>query len=188
MRPRALLALLVAFAVQAGFAQSLMYGVEGKIAVVLLPEVKKELKLTRDQEKAITKAMEEETNSFSSLSVNREYLTIGLDEKITPILDEKQAQRLEELWFQRNGRLILRLQVVAARFKIEQEVHAKIQAIARATDAKILEQLQMNRGRSLPKEIRALKDAASNEIAALLTPEQESAWQSANGRPFKFKE
>jgi len=188
MRSRAILSLLVAFAVQAGFAQYVMYGVEGKIAVVLLPEVKKELKLTRDQEKAITKVMEDEVNSFSSLSVNREYLTVDLDEKIAPILDEQQAQRLEELWFQRNGRLILRLPVVAERFKIEPDVHAKLQAIARATDAKILDRLQKNRGRSLPKEVRALKDAASNEIAALLTPEQESAWQSANGKPFKFKE
>ena len=174
---------LLALASAAAFSQNLPYGVNGKIGLLAQPKVKKELKITKDQDKAVQKMLADPASFGTSL--NMEYMTKDADAKLVDVLEPAQSARLQELWFQDNDLLVLRLPEVGAMFSLSEDVQSKVTEIAKQADADKLAIFQKPTNSS-EKKLKEIKAAAVLKIKELLTAEQQAAWTLALGKPFKF--
>lgn len=158
-------------------------GVSGKVTLVAQPKVKKELKITRDQDKKIQAVLADPATFGTSL--NMVYMTEAADTMLEELLEPEQKLRLNGLWYQQNGELVLRLPAVAESFHISDEQAAAIESIAKECDDASMALFQKP-GRDTQKKVTELKAAASAKIHSLLTTEQAEAWKLALGKPFKF--
>ncbi len=120
--------------------------------------------------------------------------------KIKEVLTPEQLKRLAELDLQFRGPLALGNPRVAAEVKLSSERRAPITALAQEAQRKMAEatvdalkegkniqQERKNRLSPLRKKTDQAKVEASEKILALLSPEEMARWESAQGKPFRFR-
>lgn len=186
---RALIASFVWFAVVATVcAQGTtnLFGIQSKTVLIGRPEVKKEIGLTRDQEKALRDLLRESGAAQISVGASIEYPLRAIDLKIEGLLDSAQKSRLHALFLQANGECALRLQEEAKRLGLDDERHRQIREIAQRADADCLERLQKSQGRINTREFESIRTAANAKIRQMLSAEQLDQWKRQLGAEFKF--
>lgn len=165
------------------------FGVEGKFALVVMPSVKKELKITKEQDKALADLMKEmQSNPQKFVSgFDMTYMLKGVDEKVDAILTEKQRLRMKELWYRLNGPMILRLSGPAEEIGLNDDQRAQIGSLCSEADSKIMQAIQQgSRQTKFPEKLREVRTTYGKQVLDRLTPDQKEAWKKALGKDFKF--
>ena len=122
------------------------------------------------------------------------------EEKIEEVLTPEQLKRLAELDLQFRGPLALGDPKVAEAVKLAPEKRAPITTLAQEAQRKMAEvkveairegkniqQESKNRLSPLRKKTDKAKAEASEKILAMLSPEENTRWETAQGKPFLFR-
>jgi hypothetical protein len=210
-----MLLILVSLAVAAS-AQGPFGRGGGSSAMLLgIPEVQKELNLNDDQTKQITTlltdAREKMRASFGQVNFQElqtlsaderekrigemrkkfEESAKGIDEKLGTILEAKQAQRLKELQYQRDGANALTRDDVAKKIGLSPDQAAKIKKILEGARPAMgaFGPNQSNEDRqAMFQKMRAQFEKAQKECFAVLNDDQMLDWTNLCGKTFKFPE
>lgn len=175
----------------ASFAQRVTspMGLTGKIMLVSMKEVKKEIHFTGEQDKKLQAAMKDMQNNPAAMGMpDMHYMTRGMDAKLVEILDVAQNKRLEELFLQFNGPLALSEKEVVEQLALSDDVMAKAKDIIKQHDKDAMSVLMgSQKAKSFDsKKMEELDKQANEQLLALLTPMQLDSWKSMQGEPFKF--
>jgi hypothetical protein len=176
-------------------------------ALLRIPEVRQELKLTDDQQKQVEEALgsrrggqgfnredfqnlsqEERQKRFAELREQAEKASKETDEKIAKILDESQQKRLGELRLQREGINALRRKEVAEKLGLSDEQQQKIRKIQEESRPELgnFRNLSDDERREAFTKMREQREKADKDTLAVLTDEQQSKWNEMKGKEFDF--
>lgn len=182
-------ALLLALVVSS-FAQMMPMGLTGKMMLVAMPEVKKELKITKEQDKKIKETIEQFRTdpTLTKTLPDMHYTTREMDKKVVEHLDEAQRARLLELFIQENGYICLTEKEVSEPLALPKETQEKAEEIIDKLMSDVMASLMESQkeGKIDMKAIDGFKKQAQADIKALMSPEQEERWKAMQGKPFKF--
>lgn len=186
---RALTALCLMIVASMVWAQRSPTGTTSRTMLTMMPDVKKELRVTKDQDKKIMAAMKEmeqkAMNGQVQIDLSDPMASFDID--MGPILDDAQKVRLEGLYAQYNGGFALADPKFVAALAINEETLAKIKEI-KSTAARELPQMLMNaRSASAAKEADKKREEFSLQMLAFLTDEQKAKFESMKGKAFRFK-
>lgn len=186
---RVLTALCLIIVASTVWAQRSPTGTTSRTMLAMMPDVRKELKVTKDQDKKIQAAMKEvqEKAMNGQVQIDLSDPMGSFDIDMGPILDDTQKVRLEELYAQYNGGFALADPKFVTALAINEETLAKIKAV-KSTAARELPQMLMNaRSASAAKEADKKREEFSLQMLALLTDEQKAKFETMKGKAFKFK-
>lgn len=165
-------------------------GITGKIQLISYPSIKKELKVTKDQDKQIQSMLTslQASGAAGFSSFNPVYISKEIDTKLDELLTDVQRARLKELWYQANGFFMLRLPGPAEEIHLEAEAAAKVIAICEAHDEEVTELMMQSQrnGSKLKGMLEAKRKEYQSKVEALLNEDQKKAWTGLLGKPFKF--
>ena len=184
------LAIAALFLVVAASAQKSPFGLQGRTMLVISPDTKKELKITKEQDKRVQeamKAMQQSLQSAGSISFDLFNPLAALDSKLPEILDDEQEKRLEELFIQANGGFALADAKVADALSLTDEQKSSVKAIKSESMSELMRGMQAARSTSSVKELEKKQGEYSEKMLALLQPEQKQKLETMKGKPFKFK-
>lgn len=164
-------------------------GLTGKIVLLGLNEVKREVRLTSDQDKKVQKLFKSAQEDFASLGLpDMHYMTRGLDKKLDQILESAQLQRLGELFLQVNGLLTLSEADVCSSLGISDTTKSEVQKLIKQHDREAMSKLMdVQKTRKLDKKKLDESIKKINEsLNLLLTDDERTKWKVLQGKPFKF--
>ena len=162
-------------------------GLTGKTMLLAANEVKKELKLTKDQEKQIQGMMNDaQKNPAKYASMDMTYMTRGMDKEVVTFLTVEQNARLNELFWQFNGLFALSEPELCTALSLSEEVRAQAQTLVRAYNKATTDEFISSKGRPDKKKLETLKSEAVKSLEGLLTPSDLDKWKEVQGKPFKF--
>lgn len=165
-------------------------GITGKTQLISYPSIKKELKVTKDQEKQTQSMLTSlQTSGAAGFgSFDAVYIYKEIDAKLDELLTEVQRARMKELWYQANGYFMLRLPGPEAEIHLDSETAAKVIAICESHDEEVAELLAeaQRHASKLKGMMEAKRKEYQSKVEALLSVEQKDAWTSLLGKPFKF--
>ncbi|MCE9559027.1 MAG: hypothetical protein K8R88_08760 [Armatimonadetes bacterium] len=182
----ALLFIFLSLSITAG-AQLMPMGLTGAMMLLAMPEVKKEVRLTKAQEKQIqeiTKELEKNPGQFGMFDMH--YLTRPIDLKVVSILEPPQSARIRELFWQFNGLLALSETDLCEALGLSDSVKSSAKALIKTHDKVVMDEMMARKGKFDKKALKALGEKTALALEALLTPEQVETWKTLQGKPFKF--
>lgn len=176
-------------------------------ALLMIPEVQKELKLTDEQQTELKKftdpaAMRERMQQwgpkFQEAQGDREKMQAlfremqaETEKELAKALKPEQMKRLKELVLQRGGALAAaRDKELAGKLKLTDEQVSKLTKIQEELDADLRE-LRGPGGGGPPdsetqKKMAAARKEAMTKAMGVLTDEQRKSWEEMIGKPFEF--
>lgn len=179
-----LLALMVA-SVQFASAQMPMLGPDPKMMVLTQPEVRKDIKVTKEQSKQIEEIMKEASKADPSMGGNPMSMFGELDAKVVAVLTPEQQVRLTQLWIQYDGPVVLEDKAIAEELKLTDEQKSKVKELWDVYQNQFLE--KMRSGPMGIKAMKAVRKTTNEATLALLTPEQQKAFTDMQGKELKFR-
>jgi len=166
-----------------------MLGVQGRFGIAMMPEAKKELKLTKDQEKKMQEAVKELDASTHGGALPSGFDLMNpmsaLDPKIDEILDETQKKRMEEMFLWVNGGYALLDARSAAALELTDEQKTAAKEIDAERRKEMMDSLRA--GASGYKAIKKKTEECGVKLFALLTPDQVKKFDELKGKQFKFR-
>jgi hypothetical protein len=184
---------LMALAALAGMAlaQRPSFASSSRTFLAMMPDVRKEIKLTKDQDKKIQEALKEMERKLQAGTLPPGFNIMdpmaGFDIDLEPILDEAQRARLDELFVQANGGFALDDKVVSAKLGLTDEQKSAIRSRKAEATGEIAEKMMQVRSPGAMKEIEKMRGAHDAALLEMLTPEQKATLETLKGKPFKFK-
>ncbi|MBI3469584.1 MAG: hypothetical protein HY000_41820 [Planctomycetes bacterium] len=189
-------------------------GGQGSGAMLLAtPDVRKELGTSEEQNKKIDDLLadlqeqmresfgnfqdiqnlsqEERQKRFDETRKKGEEIGKKADEKLSKILEPKQADRLKQLRLQREGAGAFNREEIAKELgltKDQQDKIRKIQETARPQGGGGFQNLSDEERRELLTKMREQREKAQKDIFAVLTEVQTKKWSEMKGKEFKFPE
>lgn len=178
----------------------------GPLGLLMMPEVRTELKVTDEQQQKLRTAMEGlrpegggQRGGFGNLSEEEraemrkrmEELQKKTDEAMKSVLSEEQITRLRQLDIQRQGAQALGRPDVAEKLGLTDEQKTKMREIQEAARpdfsafGNLREASQEEREKAMA-EMRAKREKADADVMALLDAEQKAIWESLVGEKFNF--
>ena len=175
----------------AALGQQMPIGTTPRMMLAMSPDVKKEIKLTKDQEKKILTAMQDFAKSAQSgqfgAGFNMANPMAAMDPLLEPILNDAQKQRLEELFIQLNGGYALTDPKVAAALELADGQKEQVEAIDKEATEELTGMLSSVKSNKDLKAAKAKHKEFGEKIRALLTAEQAAKFVAMQGKAFKFK-
>lgn len=160
-----------------------------KFIIATTPDSKKELKITKEQDKKLQELLKGgPTGGFGGQAMGSGEMFAPFDKELPTILDTDQMKRLTELWIQREGPLVLSADEVAKPLELSDEQRAAIRSFYDAYIEKM--GAQMEKGISSRGDINKIKKQqaeAEKAVLAVLTPDQAAKFEAMKGKKFKFK-
>jgi hypothetical protein len=156
-----------------------------KSAVVTMPEVQKDLKLSGDQKKQIQAAMKDMGNG--GMTGDMASMNDNMDAKMLTGLTPDQLARLTEIWMQYEGPRVLQDKTVADNLKLTDDQRATIKDIWSQYGDSMLASMQKVRSQSGMNAIKKMKKDADAATLALLTDGQVKAFTEMQGKKIKFR-
>ena len=157
--------------------------------IAMMPEAKKELKLTKDQEKKMNQAVNEMGDSANGGALPAGFDMMNpmasLDPKLDDILDETQKKRMEEMFLWVNGGYALLDAKVATALELTDEQKAAAKALESERKKEMMSLLAA--GASGYKSIKKNAEECGVKLLALLTPDQAKKFEELKGKQFKFR-
>lgn len=182
-----ILALLVLLTSQIGFSPAAM--MTSPCLCVQNPDVKKELKLNRDQGKKIDGVLkeinEEMKNAQKSMALAgmKAAMEAG-DAKVWEILDDTQDQRLRELILQMKGAMALTEEATSKELGLSEEQVAKIKELKSKASKDWMGHMQAG-SQSGMKKGKDVMDQLEKDAVAVLTTEQQAKYTKMLGKIVK---
>lgn len=170
-------------------AQKMPVGVTGRAMILMAPDVKKEIRITKDQDKQIQKAIKDLSDAAKGggLSFDLTNPMAALDPALDSILNDDQKKRLDELFVQSNGGFALLDKKVAAPLQLTEEQLTKLTALSGQANSEAMNAFQHARSAGSFKAIQKKHDEFGLQMKGVLTPEQAAKFETMQGKPFKFK-
>ena len=170
-------------------AQRSMIGATSRLMLTMSPDVKKELKVTKDQDKKIQEAMKvmqaELQSGSRQIDLSDPMGSMDLD--LTPILDPAQRTRLEELYLQANSGYALADPKVAAALALTDEQKEKAATAKSEATTELMKLMGEMRSNSAVKALKKRQLELGDKMLEILTAEQKTKLETLKGKPFKFK-
>lgn len=155
--------------------------------VVMLPEVQKELKITKDQQKQIQAAMTTMSQGANPNMPDMTSMMANMDAQTLAPLNPDQVARLNDLWMQYEGPRVVQDKAVADKLQLTADQKSKIAAIWDGYQQTAMDTMQhMHAGSTMNGVKKALKEA-NEATLALLAPDQMKTLTEMQGKPFKFR-
>lgn len=163
-------------------------GCTSRTMLIMRPEVKKEIKVTKDQDKAIQKAIEQMGQEAQSGAVTFNMLKPfgALDGKLPEILGVDQVKRLDELFMQFNAGLALTDEKAVKEIGISDEQLVTLTELEKELTDSVLAVARTS-PKDMSKAIKESNKLYGEKMLAVLTVEQEVKRKELLGKPFKFK-
>jgi hypothetical protein len=162
-----------------------------KITVLMLPEVKEELKLTKQQDKAVQASLKSKQGGLGSTPISGfggQGIMGALDSDLPSILTPEQLTRLNELWIQHEGAVVLEIEEIAKALKLTEDQRGKIEDLVKQFRHTQLEMMRGGLGsQGDMKKIETLQAETDKKILAVLTEAQLKMFGEMQGKTFKFK-
>lgn len=175
----------------AGHAQGFNMGMPmPKLGVLMQPDVKKELKITKDQEKKLKEITQKMSANPGTPSPGAPGSGMfgGIDKDLPELLTPDQMKRLNELWIQHEGAFVLNLEEISKPLEITDDQKSKISEAVAAYNDKLMEAMQRGiRSKGDVNKIKAFQAEAEKAILAVLTEAQSKKFTEMQGKKFKFK-
>lgn len=175
-------------------------GPGAKCMTAMMPEVQREIHLTKQQRKAINDAMTSVSKQAqadpSSMMGGSGDMMSGINDKLDAqalaTLGEGQRQRLDELWLQYEGPPVWTSKPVADKLGLSDDQRKKVEdVISKCNQNEMDAMMNSTKGLSAAKHAKAdmekIAKQRNEDLLALLTPEQTKTWDEMKGKPFKFK-
>jgi hypothetical protein len=158
--------------------------------------VQQELKLSPEQIKQVDEYLPKQRETFSGLrDLSQQERRQKLAElakanqgALGSILDETQQARLKQIALQQRGTQALADPEVAEAVGLDDEQKGRVRELdseARAEMQKLFQDFRAGDRTELRKKFEAARNAVSERIQALLTPEQQAKWKDLVGEPFQ---
>jgi Spy/CpxP family protein refolding chaperone len=163
-------------------------GPTSKVMLIMMPEVKKEIKLTRDQDKQVQALLKEMSGGQPNMSMGTGGLSsifAEMDAKTMAILTPEQQARTNQLWIQYDGPVVLEDKAIADALQLTDEQRTKVKHIWTDYSSQFLE--KMRAGQSGYKAIKGVRRIANEATIAILTAEQITALKAMGGKEIKFR-
>lgn len=191
MAIRRLVLLLVGMALAvSGFAQGALVGAYGRTILASMPDVQKELKLSKDQNKKIQDAIKQIEEKMRAGEINFDFANplSGVDEQLATILDEAQQKRLEELYLQANAGFALADKKVSTWLELSEEQRKTVQSRQQSASRELMGKV-MSPGGGPPdmKAIQSRKKELAEGMLDVLSEVQRKKFEEGKGKAFKFK-
>ena len=177
-------------------ANAQMMGAPGaKSMVAMMPDVQKELKVTKDQKKQIQDAISamskmgagmDPTQMAAGGVMDMTSMNNQMDARVLASLSPDQMSRLTELWVQYNGPRVLQNDDVAKQLQLTDDQKSKIKAIWDDYTNVYMDQMRHIHIGSTMNGVKKKKKECDAATLALLTDDQNKAFASMQGKPFKF--
>ncbi len=178
----AILALIASFVVNAQFGGLGMDMMSGPMATLQRPEIRKELKLTKEQNKQMDEVMKNFTKASQGGEVNLGSFS-KIDAQLLAVLDEPQKQRYFELSIQIRGGTAITDPVVATKLDLSDEQKASAKKIRKSAQDKLMDSAR--KGSRDVNLMEKLSKAEEMELLAVLSDDQKSAFVKLAGVTFK---
>jgi len=166
--------------------------------VFSMPKVKEHLKVTDSQSSKIKEVldpiMHDDGEGHTFMSINGSEDMEKIDKDVMKVLDDKQNERLEQLWLQQSGLLALTDKKVAEKLSLKTEQSKQIDEIATDYRQKMRDLFMSDDGNGEltikidPSKLADLQKATDKKIGALLTDDQNAAWKKLLGEKFEFSD
>lgn len=182
-------------------------GFGGPTGLLMIPEVRAELKVTDEQHQKLRTALEGlrseggggQRGGFGNLSEEEraemrkrmEELQKKTDEAMKSVLSEEQITRLRQLDIQRQGAQALGRPDVAEKLGLTDEQKTKMREIQEAARPDFsafgnLRDASPEEREKVMSEMRSKREKADADVMALLDTEQKAIWESLIGEKFNF--
>jgi len=154
----------------------------------MLPEVQKELRVTKYQQKQIQAGMTTMPQGGAAPTMtDMTSMMANMDAQTLAPLNPDQLARLNELWLQYEGPRVVQDKTVADKLQLTDDQKSKIGAIWDSYQTMAMDKMQhMHVGSTMNGVKKAMKEA-NEATMALLTPDQVKALTEMEGKPFKFR-
>ena len=162
-----------------GMGMDMMYG---PMATLQRPEIRKELKVSKEQAKQLDEIVK--NLSKASDSGNLQFNSLSkVDADMVAVLDEAQQQRYFELSIQIRGAIAITDPLVVEKLGMSVDQAASAKKIRKATQDKVLDAAR--KGSRDSKLMENASKALEKELTALLTDDQRKAFTALGGVIFK---
>jgi hypothetical protein len=153
------------------------------------PGTRKEIKLTRDQDKKIQDALKQMQADMQAGKIAIDFMEpmASMDAVLDPILDESQRARLEELYIQANGGFALTDARTAPQLGLSDEQKDALKQIKAEANKDLMASMRSMNSNSAIKAAQKKRDQFADRMLATLTPDQKAKFEALKGKPFKFK-
>ncbi|MEX2244337.1 MAG: hypothetical protein WD716_10895 [Fimbriimonadaceae bacterium] len=170
-------------------AQRSMTGATSRLMLVMSPDVKKEIKVTKAQDKQIQEAMKvlQQEMQAGTRPIDLSDPMGSMDVDLTPILDDAQRARLEELYLQANTGYALSDPKVAAALELTDDQKQKVKTSKTEAAKQLLTLLSEARSASAMKAAKKKQEELGVAMLDVLTAEQRAKFEALKGKEFKFK-
>lgn len=162
-----------------GMGMDMMYG---PMATLQRPEIRKELKVSKEQAKQLDEVMKSLTKASDSGNLQFNSLS-KVDADMVAVLDEAQKQRYFELSIQIRGAIAITDPLVVEKLGMSVDQAASAKKIRKATQDKVLDAAR--KGSRDSKLMENASKALEKELTALLTDDQKKAFADLGGVIFK---
>ncbi len=162
-----------------GMGMDMMYG---PMATLQRPEIRKELKVSKDQVKQLDEIVKNLTKASESGNIQINSLS-KVDADMMAVLDEVQKQRYFELSIQIRGAIALTDPLVVDKLGLSVDQAASAKKIRKATQDKVLDAAR--KGSRDSKLMENESKALEKELTALLKDDQKKAFTELAGVIFK---
>lgn len=197
MRIKSLFTLVLVAATALARAQSELPINQPLFVTVLLPDVKKALKVTPEQDKKIADILsgiiQEQEGGRIAIMLTGSTDIGELEKSVLGVLDDKQKSRTQELWLQLAGYLGLEREEHRKAVGLTDDQAKQFDAVAdefRETMRAFFMEVHGD-GEEVKidtKKMKSIREASNAKIAKFLTEEQTAKWKSMLGEKFEFKE
>ncbi len=162
-----------------------------KIFILMLPEVKKELKLTKQQDKAVQASLKSKQGDMGSMPMSGfggQGMMGAMDTDLPTILTPEQLSRLNELWIQHEGAVVLEAEEIAKALKLTEDQHGKVEnLVEQFRDEQMAMMMGGLRSQGDMDKLKTLQAETEKKILAVLTEAQLKMFGEMQGKAFKFK-
>lgn len=170
------------------FGMSMTSMITGPSMAVQRPEVKKELKLTKDQNKQIDTVVNDLNKVMRDRATANNpsaFMTAIKDsnEKVWQILDDPQDARLRELILQMKGPTALLEEETAKALGLSEEQSAKLKEIKSQASKESMTAMQG--GIEGQKKLKGILDKFDTDAVAVLTEDQKKKYTEMQGKLVK---
>ncbi len=157
-------------------------------AVLMRPEIRKELKLSKEQAKQLDEIQKEMANSARSgnpTSFDVAGMFAQQDAKVLAVLDDTQKDRLQEIRVQIMGAVSLSDPQVAKGLNLTDDQKATVKKTRADTFKQYMSAIQSGKRSGLDKLMEQLSKDQEKVLIALLDDDQKTALTKMAGTPFK---
>ncbi len=170
-------------------AQRSMTGATSRLMISMMPDAKKELKVTKDQDKKIQEAVKTAQKEIEAgtRQIDLSDPMGSMDIDFEPIFTEPQRSRLEELFIQANSGYALTDPKVAAALALTDEQREKAATAKSDATLELIKLMGEMRTASAMKAMKKRHIELGDKMLEILTADQKTKLETLKGKPFKFK-